>query len=118
MDWREQDDSQSRLDTRGGYQVMIDYVKDQVGEGQEYLNNLVRVVLSERGCYYQFREKEHTYGNVFRQPLDKVWFGRRHADALRRIKVSECNKWDCKYFVYNKLMKEALVEDQAQWQFV
>lgn len=69
-------------------------------------------------CYFQFREKVHTYGNVFREPLEKVWYGKRHAKALRDIKISECNKWDCKYFIYNKIMKEALIEDEAQWQFV
>ncbi len=41
---------------RPEYQVMIDYIKDQVGEGSEYRNDLVRVVLSERGCYYEFRD--------------------------------------------------------------
>jgi len=64
MDWREQDVSPSRLDTRMGYQVMIDYIKDQVGEGQEYLNNLVRVVLSERGCYYEFRDMPEEFSGA------------------------------------------------------
>jgi len=35
---------------------MIDYIKDQVGAGSEYTNDLVRVVLSDRGCYYEFRD--------------------------------------------------------------
>ncbi len=69
-------------------------------------------------CYYQFREKTHTYGNVFREGVEKVWFGSKHKKALRNIKIEECNKWDCKYFIYNTTMKNSLINDQAQWQFV
>jgi len=36
------------------YRKLIDFVKEGVGEGAEYVTDLVRVVLSERGCYYQF----------------------------------------------------------------
>ena len=56
MDWRDGEAASLPPDPYQGYQVMIDYIKDQVGEGQEYLNDLVRVVLSERGCYYEFRD--------------------------------------------------------------
>jgi hypothetical protein len=56
MSWRERALPNQREDIRQEYQVMIDYIKDQVGEGREYLNDLVRVVLSDRGCYYEFRD--------------------------------------------------------------
>jgi len=56
MNWRERELPQLRENARPEYQVMIDYIKDQVGEGREYSNDLVRVVLSERGCYYEFRD--------------------------------------------------------------
>jgi hypothetical protein len=56
MNWRERELPLLKDGARPEYQVMIDYIKDQVGEGQEYSNNLVRVVLSERGCYYEFRD--------------------------------------------------------------
>ena len=79
MDWREREVSPSQPDIRVGYQVMIDYIKDQVGEGQEYLNNLVRVVLSERGCYYEFRDSARGVlrGRRLRLPA------RVHRDAAR-----------------------------------
>lgn len=64
MDWRDREMSQSRLEAPEGYQVMIDYVKAQVGEGQEYLNDLVRVVLSERGCYYEFRDMPEEFSGA------------------------------------------------------
>jgi len=56
MDWREHELSPLNNQDRPDYQSMIDYIKAQVGEGREYLNDLVRVVLSDRGCYYEFRD--------------------------------------------------------------
>ncbi|NIR00525.1 MAG: hypothetical protein GTN78_10035, partial [Gemmatimonadales bacterium] len=56
MHWRERELPLPSPDARPEYQVMIDYIKDQVGEGREYTNDLVRVVLSDRGCYYEFRD--------------------------------------------------------------
>jgi hypothetical protein len=56
MDWRERGTAVPHGDLQHDYQVMIDYIKDQIGEGREYVNDLVRVVLSDRGCYYEFRD--------------------------------------------------------------
>ena len=53
--WREQL-AEARAQARARFQGIIDYIKDQIGPGLEYENALVRVVLSERGCYYEFRE--------------------------------------------------------------
>jgi hypothetical protein len=53
-----------RAEARRKYQVMIDYIKDQVGPGAEYLNDLVRVVLSERGCYYEFLEMPEEFSGA------------------------------------------------------
>jgi len=51
---RDQQLSLLRSEARRKFQVMIDYIKEQVGQGREYSNELVRVVISERGCYYEF----------------------------------------------------------------
>ena len=56
MNWRERELPQLGQVERPEYEVMIDYIKDQVGNGSEYTNDLVRVVLSDRGCYYEFRD--------------------------------------------------------------
>jgi MoaA/NifB/PqqE/SkfB family radical SAM enzyme len=69
-------------------------------------------------CYYQFRQKRHTYGNVFLNSLEEVWYSKKHFEAIKNIRLEECNQWDCKYFTYNKVMKEAIIKDKAQWQFV
>jgi len=55
MDWRDQLQlAMLRAEARRKFQVMIDYIKEQVGEGNEYNNGMVKVVISERGCYYEF----------------------------------------------------------------
>lgn len=45
------------LEADGGTtQVLARYVKQQVGEGLEFSNEIARVVLSSNGCYYEFRD--------------------------------------------------------------
>lgn len=40
----------------GATQVLVRYVKQQVGQGMEFSNEIVRAVVSSNGCYYEFRE--------------------------------------------------------------
>lgn len=68
-------------------------------------------------CYFQFREKDHTFGNAFKESLEDIWYGQKHFEAMKNIDIEKCNQWDCKYFNYNKILKEAVMEDEAQWQF-
>jgi len=64
MSMRDEQIAVLRAEARRKYQVMIDYIKDQVGPGAEYLNDLVRVVLSERGCYYEFLEMPEEFSGA------------------------------------------------------
>jgi hypothetical protein len=64
MSLRDEQIAELRAEARRKYQVMIDYIKDQVGPGAEYLNDLVRVVLSERGCYYEFLEMPEEFSGA------------------------------------------------------
>ena len=55
MNWHEQADIENlRSRARRKFQALIDFVKENVGEGHEYSNDLVRVVISDNGCYYEF----------------------------------------------------------------
>lgn len=68
------------------YRGMIDYVKAEVGEGAEYVNNLVRVVLSERGCYYQFRESPEEFSGVLGDGFSHEFMGTRQGlDLYERV---------------------------------
>ena len=71
---------------RQEYQVMIDYIKDQVGEGREYTNDLVRVVLSDRGCYYEFRDLPEEFSGAVGSGFSYEFVGTREGlDLLETI---------------------------------
>lgn len=53
-----------RAEARRKYQVMINYIKEQVDPGYEYSNDLVRVVFSERGCYYEFLDMPEEFSGA------------------------------------------------------
>lgn len=71
-------------------------------------------------CYYQehFRNPLHIYGNIKEKPLKEIWYSERHWEAIRSTSVEECNRYDCKYHLYNEMMREALVQGKAQWEFI
>jgi len=65
MDWRDQLQlAMLRAEARRKFQVMINYIKEQVGSGTEYSNDLVRVVVSERGCYYEFLDMPEEFSGA------------------------------------------------------
>ncbi len=92
MEWRESDLPLMRSQGRPEYQVMIDYIKDQVGEGRVYANDLVRVVLSDRGCYYEFRDLPEEFsgavGSGFRYQFCGTREGREVFDSIYKIALA------------------------------
>jgi hypothetical protein len=86
MEIREEQLALLRSEARRKYQVMIDYIKDQVGEGSEYLNDLVRVVVSEKGCYYEFREMPEEFSGAVGSGFQHEFIGSSEAlDLLAEI---------------------------------
>lgn len=56
---------QERSEPDGGSaQLLARYVKQQVGEGMEFSNEIARVVVSKSGCYYEFRELPEEFSGV------------------------------------------------------
>ena len=54
-----------RAEHQKKFQVMIAYIKEMVGEGIEYRNGIVRVVVSETGAYYELTDlPEEFFGAV------------------------------------------------------
>ncbi len=45
-----------RAEHQKRFQTMIAYVKEKVGEGVEYRNSVARVVVSDRGAYYELND--------------------------------------------------------------
>jgi len=91
MSWRDRQPASGgvRTEPRQDYQVMIDYIKDQIGEGREYTNDLVRVVLSDRGCYYEFRDMPEEFsgavGSGFRYEFLGTQASRDLLDAIHDL---------------------------------
>jgi hypothetical protein len=86
MSWRERELPLSKENSRPEYQVMIDYIKDLVGEGREYTNDLVRVVLSDRGCYYEFRDLPEEFSGAVGSGFRHEFIGSGEGlELLRKI---------------------------------
>lgn len=71
-----------RAEARRKYQVLIDYIKEQVEPGYEYANELVRVVLSERGCYYEFVDLPEEFSGALGSGFTHQFMGSSDAVAL------------------------------------
>jgi len=71
-----------RAEARRKYQVLIDYIKQQVEPGYEYANELVRVVLSERGCYYEFVDLPEEFSGALGNGFAHRFVGSAEALAL------------------------------------
>ena len=84
MDFRERELEQLGQAQNPDYRVMIDYIKDQVGDGSEYRNDLVRVVMSERGCYYEFRDLPEEFSGAVGSGFRSEFIGTDRALHLVR----------------------------------
>ena len=51
----------------GATQVLARYVKQRVGEGMEFSNEVARVVVSSNGCYYEFRDLPEEFSGALGQ---------------------------------------------------
>jgi hypothetical protein len=51
----------------GATQVLARYVKQRVGEGMEFSNEIARAVVSSNGCYYEFRDLPEEFSGALGQ---------------------------------------------------
>lgn len=122
----------------------ISQIRDRYGKGIKVLGNLrdrgeiektgitrqcwltpIHIVITPTGdvplcCYCQepFRDPSHIYGNIKEQPLRDIWYSNKHWEAINRINIEECNRYDCRWHIYNEVMYQALVLGKGQWQFI
>ncbi len=83
-----------RAEHQKRFQVMINYIKEMVGEGIEYHNTVVHVVVSETGAYYELNDlPEEFCGAVgdeaeierrFVTPAEAIALLTRAVDAIGR----------------------------------
>ena len=69
-------------------------------------------------CHYQYRRESTRMGNLFKQPLEKIWFGQRHKEVIRALKVEECNLYDCRWHYYNEIMGQVIEKDRMHLNFI
>ncbi|GMU91593.1 MAG: hypothetical protein AMXMBFR4_06510 [Candidatus Hydrogenedentota bacterium] len=69
-------------------------------------------------CYYRHRKERHSIGNCFETPLHDLWYSERHWEAIQSIRPHECNNLDCRFVKYNQIMNDAMVHNDAQFEFI
>lgn len=69
-------------------------------------------------CYYRHRKDRHSIGNCFETPLHDLWYSEEHWEAIDGIQPHECNNLDCRFVKYNQIMNEAMVHNDAQFEFI
>lgn len=69
-------------------------------------------------CYYRHRKDRHSIGNCFETPLHDLWYSEQHWEAIDGIQPHECNNLDCRFVKYNQIMDEAMVHNDAQFEFI
>jgi len=68
--------------------------------------------------HYQYRRESTRMGNLFKQPLEKIWFGRRHEEVIRDLRVEECNLYNCRWHYYNEIMWQVTKENKMHLNFI
>jgi radical SAM protein with 4Fe4S-binding SPASM domain len=83
----------------------------------------IHIVVDPWGDVYpcshcQYRRESTRMGNLFKQPLEKIWFGQRHKEVIRDLKVEECNLYDCRWHYYNEIMWQVIKENKMHLNFI
>ena len=76
-----------RAEYQKRFQVMIDTVKRLVGEGIEYRNTVVRVVVSETGAYYELTDLPEEFCGAVGDDLERRFVAPAEAVALLKRAV-------------------------------
>ena len=81
----------------------------------------IHAVLDAKGnlnqCCY-FTEDKDQIGNVFDDGFETVWFSKRHAEVRAAKTVEGCNKFDCRWHLYNTQAMEMLEGAEQDLAFI
>jgi len=64
------------------------------------------------------RDEAHTIGNAFREKFSSFWGGERHKQILDNLDARRCNAVDCRWRGMNKEMREVMVDDAIDIDFI
>ena len=71
-----------RAEHQTKFQVMIDFIKQEVGEGIEYKNSVARVVVSETGAYYELLDLPEEFSGAVGDEIERHFITPKEAIAL------------------------------------
>lgn len=64
------------------------------------------------------RDKEHTIGNAFERDIKDFWGKNNHRQILSRITANHCSQWDCRWRAFNAIMRDVVVDDSVDIDFI
>ena len=68
--------------------------------------------------YYRHRMNSHKLGNLIMEKFEDIWFSQKHWDIIHKVKKEECNRYDCRFHVYNDLMNEIMAPEKNYLKFI
>jgi hypothetical protein len=91
--WQKADLALLRAEHQRHFQVMINFIKEEVGDGVEYANAVARIVVSKKGAYYELNDLPEEFSGCagdeveteFLKPGDAVSLLTRAYEATRRV---------------------------------
>jgi MoaA/NifB/PqqE/SkfB family radical SAM enzyme len=112
-------------DSRGrhpGMRILAGLGRSSLGGSRCWLSPL-QVTIDALGdayicCYYRHRRDAHRLGNVLAQGLREIWYSQEHWRRIAAIDPADCDRYDCRFHGYNRLMHELVAEDVGQLAFI
>ncbi len=71
-----------RTEHQNRYQLQINMIKELVGEGIEYENSVVRVVVSETGAYYELKDLPEDFTGGIGDDMNRNFMSQKEAVTL------------------------------------
>jgi hypothetical protein len=71
-----------RAEHQKKFQMMINFVKGQVGEGEEYRNSIARLVVSDAGAYYELVDLPEEFTGAFGPGVEQTFIAETEAVKL------------------------------------
>ena|GEM_PF-551752 len=64
-------------------------------------------------CYHFDHRPENTsFGNIFTQPADRLWFGVEHRRTVEHLRENDCHIKDCRSHFYNEFVPQMVRKDK------
>lgn len=71
-----------RAEHQKKFQVMIDFIKERVGEGVEFANSVARLVISESGGYYELNDLPEEFAGAVGPGIEQSYISEAEAITL------------------------------------